>query len=168
MKNTHSKLFQKKNLVFICLLLVVVISAIFVLKPKYPNVDWTITFSGNFDQPVELTYADLAKMTQSELNEILMEKTTSEDTIDSWSGPSLKEVITQIEADPNFAYMSVLADDGYQAVLVPSELDDAIFALKKDGEWIAETDMAHGPIRLVCPKTPANKWVYAILEIQFS
>ena len=168
MKTLKGKSSQKKNLVLICILLVVIISAIILLKPKYPNVNWTITFSSNLDQPVEVTYADLAKMPQSELSKILMEKTTSEDTIDSWSGPSLKEVIERIGADANFAYMSVMADDGYQAVLVPSDLENAIFALKKDGEWIAETDMAHGPIRLVCPKTPANKWVYAIIEIKFT
>ena len=43
---------------------------------------------------------------------------------------------------------------------------DGIVALKEKGEWIAEADPDHGPIRLVFPHTPANRWVFQIQEIQ--
>jgi len=131
-----------------------------------PRMDWTVRVDA-VSQTLELSYADLAELPQTELKDVLMQKTTSEDTNDSWSGPALTEIMNTAGADPNFSSILVTGIDGYQAMLSPGELEGAIIALKKDGEWIAETDMGHGPIRLVCPKTPANKWVYSIVEIQF-
>ncbi len=31
-------------------------------------------------------------------------------------------------------------------------------ALKKDDTWITKAEPDKGPIRLVCPETPANRW----------
>ena len=158
---------QKKHLIPIGILLgVIVIVMIMTAFPNHPRVDWKISIDGDVSQAGEITYADLARMPQTELKDILMQKTTSEDTIDSWSGPAFTEILSKLGANPNFSSILVKADDGYAAVLIKSELEGAIIALKKDGEWIAEKDMAHGPIRIVCPKTPANKWVYSIIEIQ--
>lgn len=158
----------KKFLPIIIALGAIAIIVVITILPKHPSVDWKISIGGEVDRAVEINYADLVQMPQTELKDILMEKTTSEDTIDSWSGPLLTEIISKVGASPNFSSIIVKADDGYEAVLIKSELEGAIMALKKNGEWIAEVDMAHGPIRLVCPKTPANKWVYAIIEIQFN
>lgn len=158
----------KYFLPIIIVLGVLTIFLILTILPNHPRVDWKISIDGDIDQAVEITYADLAQMPQTELKDILMEKTTSEDTIDSWSGPLLTDIVSKVGASLNFSSILVKADDGYEAVLIKSELEGAIMALKKDGEWIAEVDMAHGPIRLVCPKTPANKWVYAIIEIQLN
>jgi len=56
--------------------------------------------------------------------------------------------------------------DGYAIEISANELTDAIIALKDSGEWIAEVSPDKGPIRLVTPDTPANRWVFQITEIQ--
>jgi hypothetical protein len=59
-----------------------------------------------------------------------------------------------------------LASDGYALEISRSELEGAIVALKDAEGWIANTDKEHGPIRLVCPKTPGNRWVFQLTELQ--
>ena len=39
-------------------------------------------------------------------------------------------------------------------------------ALKDGGEWIADVTPDNGPIRLVTPETPGNRWVFQLIEIQ--
>lgn len=48
------------------------------------------------------------------------------------------------------------------------EARGGIVALKLDGEWIPEVaeERDRGPIRLVTPETPANRWVFQLQEIQ--
>jgi hypothetical protein len=59
-----------------------------------------------------------------------------------------------------------VAGDGYAIEISKDELQDCIVALKENGEWIAEADPDHGPIRMVCPHTPANRWVFQLQELQ--
>ncbi len=65
-----------------------------------------------------------------------------------------------------YATITAVAGDGYAIEVNKDELENAIVALKENGKWIAETDPDHGPIRLVTPKTPANRWVFQLQEIQ--
>ena len=134
----------------------------------HPNVDWKLQISGAVNKPLGLTYADLAGMPQKELKDVLMQKTTSEDTVNTWVGVPLDELATKTGADPQYVTILAKGDDGYEILISKNELKDAIIALKMDGNWIAEKDKAHGPIRLVCPDTPASKWIYALVEIQFN
>jgi DMSO/TMAO reductase YedYZ molybdopterin-dependent catalytic subunit len=160
---------QQKNMQQRTLLLVIVILAIGLTAcATHPNVDWKLMISGDINKPLTLTYADLAGMPQTELKDVLMQKTTSEDTINTWVGVPLDEIATKVGADPQYATILAKGDDGYEMLISTKELKGAIIALKMDGDWIAEKDSAHGPIRLVCPDTPASKWIYAIVEIQFN
>ena len=134
----------------------------------HPNVDWKLKISGDANKPLALTYADLAGMPQKELKDVLMQKTTSEDTVNTWVGVPLDDIAAKVGADPQYTTILVKGDDGYEMVISKNELKGAIIALKMDGYWIAEKDKAHGPIRLVCPDTPASKWIYALVEIQFN
>ena len=134
----------------------------------HPNVDWKLKIGGEVNKPSVLTYADLAGMPQKELKDILMQKTTSEDTVNTWVGVPLDDIAAKVGADPQYTTILVKGDDGYEMVISKNELKGAIIALKMDGYWIAEKDKAHGPIRLVCPDTPASKWIYALVEIQFN
>ena len=134
----------------------------------HPNVDWKFKISRTVSNPMVLTYADLARMPQTELKDVLMQKTTSEDTVNTWMGVPLDEIATKVGADPQYVTILAKGDDGYEILISKNELKGAIIALKMDGNWIAEKDKAHGPIRLVCPDTPANKWIYALVEIQFN
>ena len=54
-----------------------------------PKVDWELSISGDVDNPLTLSYSDLAGMEQVALDEIMMEKSTGEDEVTSWSGGSL-------------------------------------------------------------------------------
>lgn len=95
-----------------------------------------------------------------------MDKSTSEDTVGSWSGVLLADLFEQAGAAEDFVSVTAIAADGYAIEITRDELKDAIVAMKEEGEWIQKTDVEHGPIRLVCPQTPANRWVFQLLEIQ--
>jgi len=128
----------------------------------------TLKISGEVTTPLELSFADLAAMDQIELNDILMEKTTGDDVITSWSGVSLDEILTKAGAAADYVSITAIASDGYSIEITKEELTGAIIALKDGDDWIAEIETDKGPIRLVAPSTPANRWVYAIMELQIN
>jgi DMSO/TMAO reductase YedYZ molybdopterin-dependent catalytic subunit len=130
-----------------------------------PDVDWTLGVSGAVSEPLTLSYAELADMPQTELNEILMEKSLGEDTTGDWSGVALTELLDKAGAG-EYVSITAVAGDGYAIEISRDELQDAIVALKENGEWIADADPDHGPIRLVTPHTPANRWVFQLMELQ--
>ncbi len=130
-----------------------------------PDVDWELSITGDVSQPVTYSFADLAGMEQVDLKEILMEKSTGEDEVTSWSGVPLAILLEEAGAG-DFATLTVLAADGYAIEVPAGEIGDAIIALKDSGEWIAEVTPDKGPIRLVTPDTPANRWVFQVTEIQ--
>jgi DMSO/TMAO reductase YedYZ molybdopterin-dependent catalytic subunit len=130
-----------------------------------PKVEWELSVSGAVDNPLTLTYAELAAMPQTELDEILMEKSVGEDTTGSWSGVALDKLLEDAGASADAAGVVATAADGYAIEIPKAELEGAIVALKENGEWIAEADPDHGPIRLVCPHTPANRWVFQLQVI---
>jgi DMSO/TMAO reductase YedYZ molybdopterin-dependent catalytic subunit len=129
-------------------------------------VDWELGVSGNVATPLTLSYADLAEMPQTDLEDILMEKSVGEDTTGSWSGVWLADILGDAGASAEYASITAIAADGYAVEISSEETQDGIVALKENGEWIAEADPDHGPIRLVFPHTPANRWVFQIQEIQ--
>lgn len=130
-----------------------------------PNVDWELKISGDVDNPLTFTYQELANMPEVDLNEILMEKSTGEDEVRSWSGVELSSLLSEAGAG-DFSTITALAADGYAIEVSADELDNAIVALKDSGEWIADVSSDKGPIRLVTPETPANRWVFQLVEIQ--
>ena len=158
---------DKKNL----LSLVVVLGALLAVAlvgcgGGAPKVDWELQVTGAVDQPLTLSYADLAGMEQTELNDILMERSEGEDTIESWSGVPLDVIFEQAGASPDYVGVTALAADGYAIEISKDELQGAIVAMKHGEDWIASVEPDHGPIRLVCPSTPANRWVFQLTEVQ--
>ena len=130
-----------------------------------PKVDWELTISGDVESPVTFSYKELAAMEEVDLTEILMEKSTGEDEITSWSGVALDSLLDQAGAG-DFSTITALAEDGYAVEMAAGDLNNAIVALKVSGDWIAEVTPDKGPIRLVTPDTPASRWVFQITEIQ--
>ena len=153
---------NKKSLFVLVLLLAVGLAG---CGSAAPRVDWDLSVSGAVSNPLTLSYAELAEMPQTELNEILMERSLGEDTIGDWSGVTLDEILKEAGAG-EYVSITAVAGDGYAIEISKDELQDAIVALKENGEWIAEADLDHGPIRLVCPYTPANRWVFQLMELQ--
>jgi len=136
-----------------------------VAGPQAPQVDWTLTVEGEVDTPLTLSYADLAAMEQVSLKEILMQKSTGEDTTNDWEGVSLAAILEKAGASTEASGITAMAADGYAIMISMPDLEDAIVALKSDGEWIATTDEEHGPIRLVVPNKPANHWIFQLTSI---
>ena len=153
---------RNKVVVLVVLLLALVLGS---CGGGAPDVDWTLGVSGAVSDPLSLSYAELAEMPQAELSEILMEKSLGEDTTGDWSGVALTELLDQAGAG-EYVSITAVAGDGYAIEISKDELEGAIVALKENGEWIAETDPDHGPIRMVCPHTPANRWVFQLRELQ--
>ncbi|MBN1874381.1 MAG: molybdopterin-dependent oxidoreductase [Anaerolineae bacterium] len=127
-----------------------------------PKVDWTLTVSGAGNK--SFSYADLVAMPQTDLTDILMEKSLGEDETASWSGVALQEIFTQAGVT-DFSTVTATAADGYAIEISKDELEGGIVALKKDGDWITKAEPDKGPIRLVCPETPANRWVFQVQEL---
>jgi DMSO/TMAO reductase YedYZ molybdopterin-dependent catalytic subunit len=130
-----------------------------------PKVDWELTISGDIATPLTLSYQELVEMPQTELNDVMMEKSTGEDEVTSWSGVLLLDIFEKAGAG-DYSLVTAVAGDGYAIEITRDELEGAIVALKDGGEWIAEVTPDKGPIRLVTPKTPGNRWVFQLREIQ--
>ena len=132
-----------------------------------PKVEWDLKISGDVQTPLTFTYDDLASREMVDLTEILMAKSVGEDEVTSWSGVDLSTLLSEAGAE-DFATITVIAVDGYAIEISADEMTDSIIALKDSGEWIAEVSPDKGPIRLVTPDTPANRWVFQVIEIQIN
>lgn len=130
-----------------------------------PKADWNLKISGEVSNPMEISYQELIKMEQTDLSDILMDKSIGEDEITSWSGVLLETLLEQSGAD-GFVSITAIAADGYAIEITSDEAAGAIVALKEGEEWIQNSDPDSGPMRLVCPETPANRWVFQLKEIQ--
>ncbi len=148
--------------------IVIIAGILFSACNSSPRVDWNVKVTGAVENSLDLKFQDLMKLPQIDLNNILMDKSIGEDETTSWSGVSFDEIIKQAGAASDFKTITAIAADGYAIEITKDELKDAIIALKQNEEWIQKTDPEHGPIRLVCPQTPANRWVYQLTEIQIN
>jgi DMSO/TMAO reductase YedYZ molybdopterin-dependent catalytic subunit len=128
-----------------------------------PKVDWTVTINGG-STPYTITYAELVKKPQVDLKDILMQKSMGEDEVVSWSGVALDGLLEEAGIT-SVSGVTATAADGYAIEISADELKGAIIALKRGGEWITKAEPDKGPVRLVCPETPANRWVFQIQEI---
>jgi hypothetical protein len=99
------------------------------------------------------------------LDDVLMEKSRGEDEVRSFSGVDLATLLEEAGAPDDFSTITAMAADGYAIEISRDEMVDGIIAMKQSGEWIVDADPDAGPIRLVFPSTPANRWVFQITEI---
>ena len=155
---------MRSRIVFVGMLLLLVV-ALVGCGGSAPDVEWELFVDGAVSNPLTLSYAELAEMPQTELSDILMEKSLGEDEVGSWSGVALDEILAQAGAG-EFVSVTGVAGDGYAIEISKDELADGIVALKENGEWIAKADPEHGPIRLVTPHTPANRWLFQLQALQ--
>ncbi len=130
-----------------------------------PNVDWELSVTGAVSSPTVFTFNELADLPQMSLTDVLMEKTRGEDEFRSFDGVALALILNQVGAQDGFSSITARAADGYAVEITSDELIDGIVALKDGGDWIVNTEPVAGPIRLVFPATPANRWVFQVVEI---
>ena len=150
------------NLLFVGVLILLSLTA---CGGGAPQVDWELKISGDVENPTTFSYQDLAARDEIDLTDILMEKSTGEDEVRSWSGPALEGLLEEAGAG-DISTITAFAADGYAVEISAGELSNAIIALKDNGEWIPDVSPDKGPIRLVTPDTPANRWVFQITELQ--
>ena len=131
-----------------------------------PKNEWELKISGAVDNPFSITYEELTNMPQLTLENVFMDKSVGEDETGAWSGVAVDELLSKAEVDSDYVTVTAKAADGYAIEISRAELSGGFIALKENGEWIAKSDPEHGPIRLVCPETPANRWVFQIMELQ--
>jgi len=143
---------------------VVVVVTMLLAACGAPKVEWTLTVDGAVTTPLSLSYADLADREQVDLTDVLMQKSLGEDETASWSGVPLEDILAEAGAG-EFASVTATAADGYAIEITRDELKGGIVALKKDDTWITKAEPDKGPIRLVCPETPANRWVFQVQTI---
>jgi DMSO/TMAO reductase YedYZ molybdopterin-dependent catalytic subunit len=155
---------MKQRKIWAVLLLVLILS-LSACSGGTPKVDWDLEVSGAVDTPLTLSYAELVDMPQLDLTDVLMEKSLGEDEVGSWSGVPLDEVFKKVGVT-EFSSITATAGDGYAIEIAKDETQGGIVALKKDGEWITKAEADKGPIRLVCPETPANRWVFQLQAIE--
>ena len=131
-----------------------------------PIVEWELSISGAVSEPYLITYQELLELDQTDLENVFMDKSVGEDEYGSWSGVTVDYLLSIAAVDPDYVTVTAVAADGYAIEISKEELMGSIVALKENGEWIHKVDPEHGPIRLVCPQIPANRWVFQVLEIQ--
>ena len=131
-----------------------------------PKIDWELSISGAVDEPYSITYQDLSKFNQTALEDVFMDKSVGEDEYGLWSGVAVDDLLSKADVDSDYVTVTAVAADGYAIEISKEELKGSIIALKKNGEWIQKADPEHGPIRLVCPQIPANRWVFQVLELR--
>jgi DMSO/TMAO reductase YedYZ molybdopterin-dependent catalytic subunit len=152
--------------IFRNIVLLIISTLLLISCSTAPNVDWDLTISGAVDNTLTVSYKELAKMPQIDMKDVFMDKSTGEDSVGSWSGVRLADLFEQAGAAEDFVSVTAIAADGYAIEITRDELENAIVATKEEGEWIQNSDPEHGPIRMVCPQTPANRWVFQLTEIQ--
>lgn len=130
-----------------------------------PKVDWNLSITGAVENPTVFSYTDLADLPMIDLDDILMEKSRGEDEFRSFSGVELSLLLESVGATESFSSITAKASDGYAIEIPVDEMVDGIVALKDGNEWIVKSDPNAGPIRLVFPATPANRWVFQVTEI---
>ncbi len=150
---------RKKSIVWLSL----IILPLLISACGAPNVDWELSITGEVSNPMTITYKELADMPQVDLSDVYMEKSRGEDEVRSFSGVELSLLLEEAGAPEDFSSITAFAADGYAIDIPKDELVDGIIALKDGGEWMADSE--EGPIRLVFPSTPANRWIYQVNEI---
>ena len=130
-----------------------------------PKVEWELSISGAVDNPTIFSYKELTDLPIVDLDDVLMEKSRGEDEMRSFSGVQLAVLLEAAGAVSDFSSITAKAADGYAIEISRDEMVDGIVALKQSDEWIVKSDPKAGPIRLVFPATPANRWVFQVNEI---
>lgn len=129
------------------------------------NVDWELSITGDVATPVTYSFDQLAEMEMVDLDDVLMEKSRGEDEVRSFSGVLLDTLLQNAGATEDYSTITAKAADGYAIEISRDEMVNGIVALKQSNKWIVDEDPDAGPIRLVFPETPANRWVFQVTEI---
>jgi DMSO/TMAO reductase YedYZ molybdopterin-dependent catalytic subunit len=131
-----------------------------------PKIQWRLAITGEVGDPLNLRYAALARMKQTQLDDLVVKPALRTDEITgSWSGVPLQAIFEEAEVG-DYSHLIAVSAEGEKRIVAKIHAEDAIVALKRGGKWIAEAEPDKGPIYLLTPGTLMNRWVTQLEEIQ--
>jgi DMSO/TMAO reductase YedYZ molybdopterin-dependent catalytic subunit len=132
-----------------------------------PQVEWELAFEGAMDNERTFEYVQLTGLERVELEGLVVQSKSGE-SIHDFEGVPLTTLFDLVALSSDAQSITAVAADGYEVTIDMADLgQDAIVALKMDGEWLSESD-PDSPIRLVVPGLPANQWVTQLVAITAS
>lgn len=135
-------------------------------SPDAPNVQWNLAVTGEVAAPFTLSYAELVRMPQTPLKDIVVQPALLTDEITgTWSGVPLQAIFEDAEVE-EYSHLIAVSAEGEKRIVAKIHTEDAIVALKTGDAWIAEAEPDKGPIYLLTPGTLMNRWVTQLEEIQ--
>ena len=114
------------NLVILGVLAALLAAGLGACGGSAPKVDWTVKVSGAVSNPLTLSYADLAKMPQADLKDVLMDKSLGKDITGNWSGVAVAALLDDAGADAGWTSITATAADGYAIEISRDEMQDGI------------------------------------------
>ena len=130
--------------------------------PDEDLATWTLKISGEVEQPVTLTYAELTALPATDVTTDIhcVTRWTKLDT--TWEGVPIQEILRLAGVRTTATHVLAHSEQGYTANVPLSVLDDddVLLADTFDG---AELEQEHGwPLRLIIPKRyfwKSAKWI---------
>ena len=129
---------------------------------KYDMAIWDFRVFGLVEKEMRWTWDEFTAMPQTNVVSDIHCVTQWSRFDNHWEGIHIREVLNQVQPNPEAQFVMVHADPGYTTNVTLAELDqdDVLFALKHDGQ--ALTHNHGGPLRLVLPSLyfwKSAKWV---------
>jgi DMSO/TMAO reductase YedYZ molybdopterin-dependent catalytic subunit len=160
---TKSRWIQITRLFLLSLSLMIILTS---CGTEAPKIQWRLAITGEVGDPLKLRYAELVRMTQTQLDDLVVKPALRTDEITgSWSGVPLEVIFEKAEVG-EYSHLIAVSAEGEKRIVAKIHAEDAIVALKSGGEWIAEAEPDKGPIYLLTPGTLMNRWVTQLEEIQ--
>lgn len=163
----------KMALAVLAVLIVAVILLYIYTRPDAAQPPGTLQINGAVHNPVNLTYAQLAAYPSITREVALMSSGHQSDNGNyTYTGVTLKEILTQAQAYGNASSVYVQASDGYGTTLTMQEVeqDGTFIAYQKDGSTLTLLrDGGEGPYRLIISDDEyAQRWVRGVVSITVS
>jgi DMSO/TMAO reductase YedYZ molybdopterin-dependent catalytic subunit len=163
----------KIALTIFIVLIVAVIPLYYYTRPDASQPSGTLQIRGAVSNPANITYAELSAYL-SITREVTVSSSGhhSDDGNYTYTGVSIKEILSHAQVLSNATSVYIQAYDGYGTTLTlqEAEKDGVFIAYLKDGEALTLlSDGGEGPFRLIISTDQfAQKWVRGVVSIAVS
>jgi len=161
----------KIALVVFIVLIIAVIPLYYYTRPDASQPTGTLQIRGKVGNPANLTYTQLEAYPAITL-QVTINGHQGENGVYSYTGVTLKELLTGAQAASNATSIYIQASDGYGTTLTMQEAqkDNVFIAYEKEGATLSPfSDGGEGPYRLVMGDDEyAQRWVRGVVAIEVS